>query len=169
MNQENNTMPIIYDHTLRSKESIEASRLLITNETKRPVDILWVNYAAKMIRYKTLYSGQELQLNTYKTHPWIFRDYLTGLLMHVDHKEVLWPEASTEERPIQHVHIHYPLYSLKTISLWAAVLQVKNMNEIAQMDIPQTLRTDLASLFRMFLNHHVMLAQSIRRRQPNSQ
>lgn len=158
-------MPTIYDHTLRSKESLESARLLVSNRTKRPVDILWINYAAKLIRYKTLHSGEDLQMNTFKTHPWIFRDYFTGLLMHVDHKEVLWPEASTEKRPIQHVHIHFPLQSLKTISLWAAVQRVRNINEIGQMDIPQTLRNDLETLFRQFLNHHVMLAESIKRRQ----
>ncbi|XP_055320098.1 protein Vhl [Sitodiplosis mosellana] len=158
-------MLTIYDDTLRSKESIDPAILLISNRTKRPVDILWINYAAKLIRYKTLRSGDEFQMNTFKTHPWIFRDYYTGLLMHVDHKEVFWPEASTDKRPIQHVRIHFPVQSLKTISLWACVQKVRNHNEITQMEIPQTLRNDLQTLFRQFYNHHVMLAQHAQRRQ----
>lgn len=158
-------MPTIYDDTLRSKESIDPAILLISNRTKRPVDILWINYAAKLIRYKTLLSGDEFEMNTFKTHPWIFRDCYTGLLMHVDHKEVFWPEASTDKRPIQNVHIHFPVQSLKTISLWACVQKVRNYNEIAHMEIPQTLRNDLQTLFRQFYNHHVMLAHHARRRQ----
>lgn len=166
---ETSMMPAIYDHTLRSKESIEPARLLLINRTKRPIDILWINYAAKLIRYKQLRSDEEVQINTFKTHPWIFRDYYTGLLMHVEHKEVLWPEASTDKRPVQQVNIHFPLQSLKTVSLWATVLQVRNPNEIAQMEIPQTLRNELGTLFRQFYNHHVMLAQSIQRRQQQMQ
>lgn len=158
-------MPTKYDHTLRSKESIESALVLIKNGTERPVDILWINYAAKLIRYRTLRSNEETQMNTFKTHPWIFRDYFTGLLMHVNHKEVLWPEASTEKRPIQHVHIHFPLQSLKTIALWAIVIQVRNINEISQMEMPHTLRMDLETLFRQFYNHHVMLENLRRQRQ----
>lgn len=162
-------MPALYDHTLRSRESTELARLLVTNQTERPVDILWINYAAKLVLYKTLRSGEEVHMNTYKTHPWIFRDFSTGLLMHVQHKEVLWPEASTENQPVQHVHINFPLQSLKTISLWATVLKVRNLNEIAQMEIPQTLRNDLETLFRQFYNHHVMLAQRIQRQRQQQQ
>lgn len=160
-------MPTIYDHTLRSKESVEVARLLVKNCTQRPVDILWIDYQAKLVPYKTLRAGNEVQLNTFKTHPWIFRDYFTGLLMHVNHKEVVWPEASTEKRPVQHVHIHFPLQSLKAIALWAAVLKIRNPNEIEQMEIPETLRTDLEILFRQFYNHHVMLAQNLQRRRQN--
>lgn len=159
-------MPTTYDHTLRSKESLESAKLLITNRTERPVDILWINYAAKLIRYRTLRKGEAFQLDTYKTHPWIFRDYHTGLLMHVNHKEVLWPEPSTEKRPIQIVNIHFPLQSLKTLALWANVIKVRNINEISRMELPQTLRLDLETLFRQFYNHHVMLA-NLRRQQQN--
>lgn len=162
-------MPTIYDDTLRSKESIDPAKLVISNRTKRPVDILWINYEAKLIRYKTLRSGDEFKMNTFKTHPWIFRDYYTGLLMHADHKEVFWPEGSTDKRPIQNVHIHFPVQSLKTISLWACVLKVRNHNEIIHMEIPQTLRNDLQTLFRQFHNHHVMLAQHLQRRQQRQQ
>lgn len=158
-------MPTIYDDTLRSKESLESARLLITNRTERPVDILWINYAAKLIRYKTLLRGEEIIMDTFKTHPWIFRDYHTGLLMHVNHKEVLWPEPSTEKRPIQNVNIHFPLQSLKTLALWATVIKVRNIHEISRMELPQTLRSDLETLFRQFYNHHVMLANLRRQRQ----
>lgn len=158
-------MPTTYDHTLRSKESIEPAKLLIKNRTERPVDILWINYAAKLIRYRTLRPAEEIQMDTFKTHPWIFRDYLTGLLMHVNNKEVLWPEASTEKRPMQQVHIHFPLQSLKTIALWATVVKVRNINEISKMEMPQTLHIDLETLFRQFYNHHVMLANLRRQRQ----
>lgn len=158
-------MPMHYDDTLRSQEFNAPARLSIKNMTQRPVDVLWINYEAKLVRYRLLRSGDEVQINTFKTHPWIFRDYLTGLLMHTNHKEVLWPEAATAKRPIQHVYIHFPLQSLKTIALWATVLRVRNINEIEHMEIPQTLRTDLEKLFRQFHDHHVMLDRIRQQRQ----
>lgn len=163
-------MPMDYDDTLRSHEFTEPARLLIKNLTQRPVDILWINYEAKLIRYRLLRAGEDVQINTFKTHPWIFRDYLTGLLMHTNHKEVLWPEAATEKRPIQRVYIHFPLQSLKTIALWATISRVRNHNEISRMEIPQTLRTDLETLFRQFHDHHVQIEQlRLRRRQQQQQ
>lgn len=158
-------MPMNYNDTLRSQEFNEPARILIKNITQRPVDILWINYEAKLVRYRLLRSGDEVQINTFKTHPWIFRDYLTGLLMHTNHREVLWPEPSTEKRPIQRVYIHFPVQSLKTVALWATVLRVRNINEISHMEIPQTLRTDLETLFRQFHDHHVMLDKLRRQRQ----
>lgn len=162
-------MPINYDDTLRSQEFNEPARLWIKNMTKRPIDILWINYEAKLVPYRMLRSGEEVQINTFKTHPWIFRDYYTGLLMHTNHEEVLWPEASTEKRPVQRVHVHFPLQSLKTIALWATVLRVGNHNEISRMEIPQTLRTDLETLFRTFHDHHVMLNKMRLQRQQRRQ
>lgn len=162
-------MPSIYDDTLRSKDSNDPAKLLLLNRTKRYIDILWINYAAKLQKFGSLRSGQEIELNTYKTHPWIFRDYTTGLLMHVDHKEVFWPEASTDKHPIQHVCIHLPVQSLKTMSLWACVINVRRYNEITQMEIPQTLRNDLQTLFRQFVNHHVMVAHQRRQQEQQRQ
>ncbi|XP_031641189.1 von Hippel-Lindau tumor suppressor homolog [Contarinia nasturtii] len=152
-------MPAIYDDTLRSKESNEPAKLIAFNRTGRPVDILWINYAAKLVLYRLLGKDDQTEMDTFKTHPWIFRDCYTGLLMHVNHKEVFWPEASTDKRPIQHVYIHYPVQSLKTISSWAIITKARNLNEISQMEIPQTLRNDLGTLYRQFYNHHVTLAQ----------
>lgn len=162
-------MPSIYDDTLRSKESIDPARLILSNRTGRYIDILWINYAAKLQKYGSIRSGGEVGINTYKTHPWIFRDYFTGLLMHVDNKEVFWPEASTDKCPIQHVCVHFPLQSLKTMSLWACVINVKRHNEITQMEIPQTLRNDLQTLFRQFVNHHVMVGHQRRQQQQEQQ
>lgn len=158
-------MPSKYDETIRSIESVEPASFIIKNTTGRPVDVIWINYMSQQIRYRTLRPGQEVTMNSFKTHPWIFRDCCTGILMHVDHKEVYWPEPITEERPIQHVHIHFPMCSLKTLSLWATAIRVKKITEISTMEIPYTLRPELETLFKGFVNHHVMIQTRFQRRQ----
>lgn len=150
-----------YDFTLRSRESIEPARLLIINKTQRPIEILWINYVAKLIHYKTLRPDTEFQINTFKTHPWVFRDYFTGILMHTNHKEVLWPEPSTEQCPCQKVWIHFPLFSLKTISLWNVVPRIKGINEIDNLEIPSTLRRDLDKIFRQYIQSRAASLQRI--------
>lgn len=158
-------MPSKYDETIRSRESVEPASFKIKNTTGRPVDVLWINYMSQQIRYRTLRPGQEVKMNSFRTHPWIFRDCCTGILMHVDHKEVYWPEPITEERPIQHVQIHFPMCSLKTLSLWATAIRVKKITEISTMEIPYTLRPELETLFKGFVNHHIMIQTRFQRRQ----
>lgn len=150
-----------YDFTLRSKESIEPARLLIINKTKRSIEILWISYVAKLVPYKTLKPETAFKINTFKTHPWVFRDRLTGILMHTNHKEVLWPEKSTEQCPIQKVYIHFPLFSLKMISLWTVVPRIKGINEIDHLEIPSTLRRDLDRIFRQYNQSSATASQRI--------
>lgn len=159
-----------YDRTLRSIESLEPVHMVIHNNTRRFVDVYWISYDSRLVRYKTLRAQDSLTVNTFKSHPWIFRDYSTGVPMHVDHKEVLWPivQAETDqERPCHRVNIHFPMQSLRTISLWSLVLPVRNLNEIEKMEIPATLRYDLEMLFRQFDNHRQKLVNAARMRATN--
>lgn len=154
---------------LRSKESVEEAKLLVTNQSGRTIDVLWINYTAKLEKYCTMRPGDQITVNTFRTHPWIFRDCYTGLLMHVDRKEVFWPQASTNQLPIQHVSIHYPMQSLRTLSIWALVIKIRRYKDIGLMEIPHTLRSDVEKIFRDFYTHHVMLshkrAQRLQRNQ----
>lgn len=169
INKENDALPSAYDHTVKSKESLEEARFVVFNKTQRRVDVLWVDYGAREQLYRTLPSGSGIQLNTFKTHPWIFRDCWSGLLMHVQHKEVFWPEAATEQQPFQRINIHLPIFSLKTLALWTAVLRIDKFSEIAQLHIPQTLRTDLETVYKIFHDHHVKMSQRIQRDRQNQQ
>lgn len=167
MEPQSNVLPTEYEPTLRSKESIELGQFVVSNSTKRPVEVLWIDFRSKLFRYKILRSGEQLHMKTYKTHPWIFRDCCTGFLMHVEHKEIFWPEPSTEQRQIQRISIHFPLHSLRTLSLWAMVLRLRNFSDISQMDLPRTLASELETMFQQFLTHRMTLAQNMRQRPPN--
>lgn len=162
-------MSTTYNRNLRSVESVEESKVLMINTTKKLVDILWINYTSQLIRYKVLKSQSAFQVTSFKTHPWIFRDYFTGQLMHIDvNKEVLWPEPPTEEQPIHRVYIHFPMQSLRTIALWNIALRLRSYDEMNNMEIPRTLKQDLRVIVRRLHEHRAMLrAESLQRIRTN--
>lgn len=161
MEPQSNVLPSEYDQTVRSIQSIELGQFVVSNSTERPVEVLWIDFQSKLIPYAILRSGEQTHMNAFKTHPLIFRDYCTGFLMHVENKEIFWPEPSTEQRRIQRISIHNPLHSLRILSLWAMVLRLKNFSDISQMELPRTLASELETLFHKFLNHRMTLVRNI--------
>lgn len=153
----------VYDRTLKSIESSEPVRLVIKNNTRRFVDIYWIGYDSSLKRYKTIRAQDTFEVNTFKTHPWMFRDYRTGIIMHVDHKEILWP-VQTGDQQCHQVYIHLPVQSLKTISLWSLISQVRSISDINRMHIPSTLRNDLEVLFQQFASHRLKNMNAARMR-----
>lgn len=159
----------VYDRTLKSIESLEPVRLIITNNTRRFVDVYWIGYDSSLKRYKTMRAQETWEVNTFKTHPWMFRDYMTGIRMHVDHKEILWPKVQNTGPNDQHqqchqVFIHLPMQSLKTIALRSLITQVRSVSDINRMHIPTTLRNELEILFQQFASHRLKNIHAARMR-----
>lgn len=159
----------IYDRTLKSIESLEPIRLLIKNNTRRFVDVYWIGYDSSLKRYKTIRAQETWEINTFKSHPWMFRDYMTGIIMHVDHKEILWPKVQNtigpnEQQHCHRVFIHLPLQSLKTIALWTLIPQIRCVSDINRMHIPTTLRNELEVLFQQFASHRLKNIHAARMR-----
>lgn len=121
------------------------------NTTNRIVDVFWINYSSQLQRFRTLHPrSQPFKIKTYVSHPWIFRDLLTGQLMHVNHQEVCWPHKS--ERP--HIaYIQFPLQKLKTIALWQIVRDVYSEEQIDRLEIPEILMRDLKVLYGQYMTH----------------
>lgn len=146
---------------IRSVESTEVARLAIRNTTQRSVEVLWINYDSKLVRYKILKPGALFPITTYKSHPWIFREYDTGLLMHVSHKDILWPEASTPDKFVQGVHIHFPLFSMKTIALWKVVENIQRISDIDNLELPASLLAELRQIYRQYYIRRFIVAYGI--------
>ena len=71
-----------------------------SNKSTRTVDLLWLDYKGKRVRYDRLRPGQQSQiLHTFVTHPWEFRDSQTGdaLVVKDDgkHTQVYMPKPWT--------------------------------------------------------------------------
>lgn len=137
-------------------ESKERSFLKLTNTTARYVDVYWINYTSQLIRYTTLEPNDEVALNTYCTHPWIFCDQHTGLKMHVNHQEVFWPQSWTLNRLTTRtiISIHFPVQTLKKIAVWKIVLNVEVTEQLDQLEIPRILLRDLQAIHRYYSQYN---------------
>lgn len=153
---------------IRSLESKEPAIIDVRNRTQRKVEVLWINYDSRLVRYRTLDPGALYRIHTFKTHPWVFREYETGLLMHVNHRDILWPDAATPERPAQAVHIHFPLFSMKTVALWKVVENIQRISDIDQLELPSSILAELRQIYRQYYIRRFIVSNGIDARSAQS-
>ncbi len=58
----------------KSESSAIESYLLVSNTSKAPVDLMWINYRGEEVYYATIRSGRTHVQPTYATHQWVVRD-----------------------------------------------------------------------------------------------
>ena len=54
------------------------SLVTFISRTRRRIAVYWIDYNGERVRYAVLNYSEQLQITTYVTHPWIFRDADTG-------------------------------------------------------------------------------------------
>ena len=75
----------------RSIQSQLFSFVRFINRTQHTVDVFWINYAGDREKCATLCPGCQFGVDTFATHPWIFRDAISGNPLRVEGKEVFYP------------------------------------------------------------------------------
>lgn len=93
------------------------------------VGIYWVNFNGQYVLFSQLKPIHEVVVNTFKTHPWIFKDMRTGERLHVNHDEVFWPKPwwysniNVSEMAIRRdsVTIHFPVKSLRELTIYRII------------------------------------------------
>lgn len=141
---------------LRSRPSDQHSLLTLKNCSERTVDVIWIGYDSKLVHYAGLPPGCGTPLNTFRTHPWIFKDQDTGEPMHVNNADIFWPHPWTNEQTTRNiVLIHLPMRSLRTIAMWKILsTKIKSVSEIALLELPLTLKYELFELFKSKYSGH---------------
>ena len=76
----------------RSIQSELFSYIRFINRTQQTVDLFWMNYAGERVKYITLLPGGQFSVETFATHPWIFRDAISGYPLRVEGQEVFYPQ-----------------------------------------------------------------------------
>lgn len=156
---------------LASGHSRTRSCLLFINNTQRMVGVFWMDYNGYQVHYRTLRPGMGIEVDTYLTHPWIFRDMTTGERMHAFHNDVYFPELHrVETNPPdaqriscrREVNIHFPLNSLRTRCLWtlASFFSEKRMRPTVVQDLPYILRRDLKKIQAIMFKHYQHLRKA---------
>lgn len=143
-----------YHEKLCSREAVLHSFIVLINTTHRPIKIFWIGYRSELVLYGVIKPDARVSMDTYQTHPWVFKDAETSELMHVNHKEVFWPEPWIEAKSNRRtaVHIHFPLRSLKLSAMWRILSMIKRNNAdddemFDQLGIPICLVEELKSLY----------------------
>lgn len=145
------------DRDPRSLNSNLKCYVRFINMTNKSVELMWINFTGQYIRYRILEKSDYIDINTYKTHPWIAKDVLTKDILHIDGKFLFQPKTTREfirERyPERHIPEHHearvrayitlPLYSLRYASLLTLRNYILKEEDVEELCLPKNLSDDL--------------------------
>jgi von Hippel-Lindau disease tumor supressor len=143
---------------VRSEHSLHQSFVRFINNSNRTVDVIWINFEGRHVKYKSLQPGVFFDVNTYATHPWVFLDSETQDKLVVKSKEVFLPEPWHVHRRLReafppmpqrtHVYITIPLYTLRERSLQIVRDNLSQPEDAFKLEVPDTLQRELAAMVK---------------------
>jgi von Hippel-Lindau disease tumor supressor len=164
---------LVADFNVRSEHSLHKSFVRFINKSNRTVDVIWINFEGRLVKYNTLQPGVFLDMNTYATHPWIFLDSETQDRLVVESKEVFLPEPwyvqyrhlRREELPPTPertpVYITIPVYTLRERSLQIVRDNLLQPDDAFKLELPNSLQRDLAAMVKKTVKFRNSLSQSV--------
>lgn len=140
------------------------------NKTKRVVDVIWVDFSARFVKYTLLKNGQFIDVNTYKQHSWIAVDTETKdamLLNGVYRYEPEIPETMKERLsryrdriPMKVrivVYITLPLYSLYFRTLLVVRDTIKSEEDVDELELAWSVKEQLKRVVKRKQEREVLL------------
>lgn len=154
--------PGINKELLKSLNYMTRSFVRFHNNTRRQVDVVWINYEGQHVKYKTLSPGGFVDVNTYVTHPWLFIDSETKDRLVVKSEEVFMPEPwfnrylgvprhelnQHQQIDRTNVYITIPLFSLRQRALQVIRNRLRCPEHAYNLELPTHLQQELATLVR---------------------
>lgn len=147
---------------IRSVTCQQEAYVRFFNKTDRSVELIWINYLGEYKKYRILRKDEYVDINTFKTHPWLALDNNTKERLHIDKSFLYHPRTSREileeRRPGVQIPENYelrvksyitmPLYSLR----YRALLEISNClqepNDVDLLVLPEGLAQELKSAIR---------------------
>lgn len=135
---------------LKSQASRILSFVRFQNTTNRSVDVIWLNYDGKHVKYSTVGPRQFLDVNTFVSHYWMFKDSKTGESLVIQKKCIFEPESWRRHQANGRaqrttVYITIPVYTLTERCLHE-VRKLVQRCDIPSLELPHTLITKLMSI-----------------------
>uniref|UniRef100_A0A8C1CM31 von Hippel-Lindau disease tumour suppressor beta domain-containing protein n=1 Tax=Cyprinus carpio carpio TaxID=630221 RepID=A0A8C1CM31_CYPCA len=106
---------------LKSLNSYDPTYISFINKSSRNAEAWWLNFAGKPVSYGDIQPRKSLKMNTFLTHPWIFRASDGAKLM-ANLSEVYFPT------PAQFEEYGYPRYQ----PVYVTVLNINYMHFSSQ-------------------------------------
>ena len=143
---------------LSSKEANKRVFLHIFNLTTYSVEVIWIDYEGKEQVYATLVGPNNIDVDTFETHPWIFRESRTRKQLAVFEgtpgypRKVLLPKTDkpTTRKP---VFITHPIENLRDICYLSLKRSSLKADRVQQFDIPRELKIG----YKIFLKRCIAL------------
>lgn len=71
----------VHEPGLKSLHSDVQVRVEFVNQRRRSVHLWWRDFQGRRISYGSLPPGQNMQMTTYVTHPWVITDEQSGAVL----------------------------------------------------------------------------------------
>uniref|UniRef100_A0AAY4DEQ6 von Hippel-Lindau disease tumor suppressor n=2 Tax=Denticeps clupeoides TaxID=299321 RepID=A0AAY4DEQ6_9TELE len=135
------------DAPLRSLHSDAATHVVFVNRSGALARAWWLDFSGSPVSYGDIHSREGLSMNTYLTHPWIFRATESGARLLANHQDVYFPAPTTEwdesGQPVfLRVLITAPMYSLRE-RCCVAIRRLVRRDAIGRLDLPEMLKQEL--------------------------
>ncbi|XDV24891.1 hypothetical protein PO909_028921 [Leuciscus waleckii] len=130
---------------LKSLNSNDPTFISFVNKSSRNAKAWWLNFKGKPVSYGEIKPGKTLKMNTYLTHPWIFRAS-DGSKLLANLSEVYFPTQAQYEHgyPLyQSVCVTAPVYSLQEYCA-RLIRSMVRKEDICKLEIPDSLRKDIS-------------------------
>lgn len=146
---------------LVSATSRRQSFVRFVNKTNRRVDVIWINYEGQRTKYRTIGPDEFCDVNTYVSHPWVFRDSVTHAVLVASFQEVYHPQDWLQTliaggyrptgqviQPIRKVvNITLPMYTLKERCMDVIRKHLSRVEDINTLEIPRLLKEEIVRPF----------------------
>ncbi|TRY57526.1 hypothetical protein DNTS_023479 [Danionella cerebrum] len=130
---------------LKSLNSNDPTYMSFVNKSGRTAEAWWLNFSGSPVSYGDIQPGQAMQMNTFQTHPWMFRAS-DGAKLLVNLGEVYFPTPAQFEDSgyprFQPVYVTAPVYTLQECC-FRLIRSCVRKQDISKLEIPAALRKDL--------------------------
>lgn len=106
---------------IKSQSSTHVSYIMVLNLTGFQVDVVWIDYEGRHVKYKSIPHRSQWNSKTYVTHPWVFfkagtRDQM-NIVSRSGISSVLFPKGykEGEEERVRMFVLIRPVHSLKQL------------------------------------------------------
>ncbi|KAL0964947.1 hypothetical protein UPYG_G00274790 [Umbra pygmaea] len=132
--------------SLRSLNADVGTNIRFINRSQQSANAWWLDYSGNPVSYGDIRPNHLLNMNTYLTHPWVFRAS-NGAKLLANQQDVYMPAAATEYEEdgnpkFLDVFITTPVYSLQDYCLML-IRDLVCEDDYGSLNIPESLKRDL--------------------------
>ena len=144
---------------MKSQSSTHVSYIIVINMTGFQVDVVWIDYEGRYVKYDSILHRGRWRAKTYVTHPWVFFKAGTRDRVNISSRSrissVLFPEGyrEGEEESYRIFILIRPVHSLKQLCFRTFYYALKlNKKDAQELPLPQTVIQEFTDFVETTIN-----------------